>query len=141
MKHLYFNLPVSTNDNNIHQSWPCIIHTNFSMCFIHGIMIPMVCNHYTHVSCTSLFFPQKVGQKGVHYTQQNMVCVYIYTDWMPMVFFSYQMTVTFAFCCFVILVFSRTLIIKRLTICLFFFLLWLFLAFYVILNFKTFICC
>ena len=27
----------------------------------------------THVECTSSFFPQKVGQKSVHYTQQNMV--------------------------------------------------------------------
>ena len=43
---------------------------------IHGIIIPtiisMVCNHYTHVQCTSLFFPQKFGQKKVYIIQGKM---------------------------------------------------------------------
>ena len=34
---------------------PCIMRTH--------IIIPMVCNHYTHVERASLFFPKKFGQK------------------------------------------------------------------------------
>ena len=36
-------------------------------------LIPIVCNHSTHVKSVSLLFPKKFGQKRVHYTQQNTV--------------------------------------------------------------------
>ena len=49
-----------------------IMHTHVSVHVIQGIIIPVVCNHYTHVECTSLFFPKTFGQKSVQYTWQNM---------------------------------------------------------------------
>ena len=48
-------------------------HPWIFVCVIHRIIIPMVHNHYAHVQCTSLFFPQKLGGGSAHYIQQNMV--------------------------------------------------------------------
>ena len=48
---------------------------NFAVCNVHQwdyyAIISMMCNQYTH-PCI-LIFPQKIGQKSVHYTWQNTV--------------------------------------------------------------------
>ena len=69
-----------TQDYYAHGAWwsyPCIMCIPVSciiMCIIiHGIIMPMVCDHPTHVQCASLFSPQKFGSKSMYYTQQNMV--------------------------------------------------------------------
>ena len=43
--------------------FPCIVQTHILVCITHGIIIPMVCNHYIHVHCSYLFFSQKFEQK------------------------------------------------------------------------------
>ena len=51
----------------MHCVLPLIMHTHMFVRIIHrliiSIIISMVCIHYTHVQCASLFFPQKFGQK------------------------------------------------------------------------------
>ena len=51
---------------------PCTACTHSVVRVTHGtimpIIIPMVGHHYTLLERTSLFSPQKFGQKSVHYT-------------------------------------------------------------------------
>ena len=51
--------------HSLYNARPCSVH------IVHGVIRPIVCNHYTHLEGSSLFFPQKFGQKSEPYTQQK----------------------------------------------------------------------